>query len=108
MRHSIMKYGYKIVTELRIMDGIEGPLKLFCDNKLVVLYSNNNRRSTKSKHIDIKFLAVKERVQSGQVFIEYIGTNSMIADSLNKGLPPKVFHEHITHMGVMSFENIQD
>ena len=50
------------VTRLRIMDGIERPLKLFCDNKSAVLYSNNNKSSTKSKFIDIKFLVVKERV----------------------------------------------
>ena len=47
------------VTGLRIMDGIERPLKLFCDNKSTVLYSNNNRSLTKSKFIDIKFLVVK-------------------------------------------------
>ena len=64
------------------MDGIERPLKLFCDNKSAVLYSNNNRSSTKLKFIDIKFLVVKERVQSGLISIEHIGTNSMIADLL--------------------------
>nr|CAN65883.1 hypothetical protein VITISV_017046 [Vitis vinifera] len=72
------------VTGLRVLDGIERPLKIFCDNKSAVLYSNNNRSSTKSKYIDIKFLVVKE-----------------------KGLPPKVFHEHTAHMGVVSFEDIQ-
>ena len=70
------------------MEGIERPLKLYCDNKLAVLYSNNNRSSTKSKHIDIKFLVVKERVQSGQITIEHLGTNSMIANPLTYGLPP--------------------
>ncbi|KAK7276201.1 hypothetical protein RIF29_17337 [Crotalaria pallida] len=94
------------VTGLRILDGIERPLKLFCDNKSAVLYSNNNRSSSKSKHIDIKFLIVKERVRSGQIAIEHIGTNSMVADLLTKGLPPKVFHEHIAHMGVVSLDDI--
>ena len=64
------------------MDGIERPLKLFCDNKSAVLYSNNNRSSTKSQFIDIKFLGVKERVQSGLITIDHIGTNSIIADPL--------------------------
>ena len=95
------------VTGLSIVDCIERPLKLFCDNKSAVMYSNNNRSSTKSKHIDIKFLVVKERVQSGQLSIEHIGTNSMVADPLTKGLPPKVFHEHTARMGVMSLEDIQ-
>ena len=94
------------VTGLRILDGIERPLKLFCDNKLAVLYFNNNRSSTKSIFIDIKFLVVKEMVQSRLLSIEHIGTNSMIADPLIKGLPPKVFHEHIAHMGVVSLQDM--
>ena len=35
------------------------------------------------------------------VFIKHIGSNSMIADLLTKGLTPKVFHEHTAHMGVI-------
>ena len=70
------------------------------------MYSNNNRSSSKSKFIDIKFLIVKERVQNGQISIEHLGTNSMIADPLTKGLPPKVFHEHTTHMGVLELKDI--
>ncbi|KAK4856950.1 hypothetical protein QYF36_023003 [Acer negundo] len=56
---------WNFVTGLCILEGIERPLKLYCDNKSAVLYSNNNRSSSRSKHIDIKFLVVKERVQSG-------------------------------------------
>jgi len=93
------------VTRLRIVVGVERPLKLFCDNKSAVMYSNNNKSNTKSKHVDIKFLVVKERVQNGQISIEHIGTNSMVADPLTKGLPPKVFHEHIAHMGVSHFSD---
>ena len=99
-----------MVTEfchwLRILEGIERPLKLYCDNKSAVLYSNNNRSSSRSKYIDIKFLVVKERVQSGQISIKHIRTNSIIADPLTKGLPPKVFHEHTAHMGVILCEDI--
>ena len=54
-----------LVTGLHMVNDIERLLKIFCDNKSAVLYSNNNRSSMKSKHIDIKFLFVKERVQSG-------------------------------------------
>ena len=93
-------------TGLRIMDGIERPLKLFCDNKSAILYSNNNRSSTMSKFIDIKFLVVIERVQSELISIEHIGNNSMIADPVTKGLPPKVFHEHTAHMGVVSLQDV--
>ncbi|WJZ91274.1 hypothetical protein VitviT2T_010362 [Vitis vinifera] len=96
------------VTQLRIVDGIEKPLRINCNNKAAELYSKNNRSSSKSKHIDIKFLVVKERVQSLQVSIEHISTNSMIADPLTKGLPPKVYHEHVTHMGVVHIDDVSE
>ena len=88
------------------MDSIERPLKIYCDNNSAVLYSNSNRNSSKSKDIDIKFLVVKERVQSRQVSIKHIGTNFMIMDPLTKGLTPKVFHEHNAHMSVMLFDDV--
>ena len=50
------------VTRLRVVKWIERTLKIYCDNNSTVLHSNNNRSSSKSKHIDIKFLVVKERV----------------------------------------------
>ena len=48
------------------MEGIERPLKLYCDNKSAIFSLTNNMSMTKSKHIDIKFLVVGERVQTGQ------------------------------------------
>ena len=94
------------VTGLRIVNGVERPLKLYCDNRAAVLYANNNRSSSKSKHIDIKFLVVKERVQNGYISVEHIGTNSMIADPLTKALVPKVFLEHVPRMSVALLEEI--
>ena len=89
------------VTRLLILGCIERPLKIYCANKSTDMYSNNNRSSSKSKHIDIQFFVVKERFMSGQVSIKHLGTNSMITDLLTKGLTPKVFHKHTTRMGVM-------
>ncbi|RVW22478.1 Retrovirus-related Pol polyprotein from transposon TNT 1-94 [Vitis vinifera] len=102
--HGIWLWNF--VTQLRIVDGIEKPLRINCDNKAAELYSKNNQSSSKSKRIDIKFLVVKERVQSLQVSIEHISINSMISDPLTKGLPPKVYHEHVTHMGVVHIDDV--
>jgi hypothetical protein len=95
------------VTGLQVMETIKLPLKIYCDNNSVVLYFNNNKSTSKSKFIDIKFLTVKERVQEGLISIEHIGTDSMIADPLTKGLIPKVFHEHVARMGLVSAEDVQ-
>lgn len=103
--HGVWLRNY--ISGLRIVDGIDQPLQMFCDNQSAVLYSNNNRSSFKSKHIEIKFLVVKERIQNGQLSIEHIGTDSMIADPLTKGITPKMFHEHIASMGLMSLQKFQ-
>ena len=50
------------VTGVCIVVGVDRPLRLFCDNKSTVLYSNKNKRLTKTKYIDIRFLVVKESV----------------------------------------------
>ena len=77
------------VTRLHMLGGIERPLKIYYDNKSTIMYSNNNKSFLKSKDVDIKFLIVKERVQSGQVFIEHIGTNSVLQILLLRDLHPR-------------------
>lgn len=80
------------------MDDIEKLFKLFCHNKSTILFSNNNVKLTKSKHTNIKFVIVKERIHNKQLCIEHINTNSIIGDSLTNGFISKMFHEHTAHM----------
>ena len=69
------------------------------------MFANNNQSLTKSKHIDIKYLVFKERVQNDQLSIEHIRTNSMIADPLTKAMPATIFREHTTYMGMVSYDD---
>nr|KYP65313.1 hypothetical protein KK1_011546 [Cajanus cajan] len=39
--------------------------------------------------------------------IKYIDTNSMVENLLTKGLPQKMFHEHIACVSVMSLSDVQ-
>ena len=47
---------------LKVIQGIERPLKLYCDNQSAVMFANNNWSLKKSKYIDIKYLVFQERV----------------------------------------------
>ena len=51
--------------------------------------------------MEIKYFAVKEEVQKQRVSIEHVSTNLMAADPLTKGLPPKIFYEHVERMGII-------
>jgi hypothetical protein len=86
------------VGGLKIVDSKARPIKIFCDNRVAIFFSKNNKSESKSKHINIKYLSVRENIKMNEVFIEHISTELMIADSMNKSLPVKLFKSHLEHM----------
>jgi hypothetical protein len=91
----------KFVPGLRVVDNILRPLTIYCDNKLAVFFLSNNKLSDATKHIDIKYFVMKDRVQDQTVEIEHISIKRMIADPLTKGLPPNIFCDHVAGMGLL-------
>jgi hypothetical protein len=75
---------------------------MFCDNSAAVFMAKNNKSGSRSKHIDIKYLATRERIKEKKMVIEHISTELMIADPLTKGMPPLKFKDHIVDMGLGS------
>ena len=74
--------------------------------RAIELYCNSDKSSAKSKHIDIKFLTINDKVRNHIVSIDSVSTILNITDPLIKGLPPKVFLKHIAHMGMVSHDDI--
>ena len=99
-----------LIKELTVFDFVNRPIQLYCDNNFAVLFvnnnrglkgSNNNNRGLKgSKHMEVKYLTIKEKVQTGDITVEHISTDDMIADPLTKGLRPCVFDRHVINMGL--------
>jgi len=60
--------------------------------------AKNNKSGSQSKHIDIKYLAIRERVKEKKVVFEHISTGLIIVDPLTKGMPPKNFKDLVVRM----------
>ena len=90
------------INGLSIIGTIAKQMRIYCDNAAVVFFSKNDRYTKGAKHMDLKYLSVKEEVQNQRVQIVHIGTHDMIADPLTKGLAPKTFIDHISKMGVVA------
>uniref|UniRef100_A0A2N9GK36 Retrovirus-related Pol polyprotein from transposon TNT 1-94 n=1 Tax=Fagus sylvatica TaxID=28930 RepID=A0A2N9GK36_FAGSY len=90
------------ISGLRIMDSISRPLKIYCDNSAAVFMAKNNKSGSRSKHIDIKYLAIRERIKEKKVVIEHVSTELMIVDPLTKGMPLLKFKDHVAKMGLGS------
>ena len=90
------------ISGLRLVDSISRPLRIYCDNSAAVFLAKNNKSGSRSKHIDIKYLAIRERIKENKVVIQHISTELMIADPLTKGMPPFKFKDHVARMGLGS------
>jgi len=71
---------------LHIVNYIARPLKIFWDSNASMFYTKNNKISRGSKHLDLKYLTVKDLVKDGSIVVDHVNTNSMLADPLTKGL----------------------
>ncbi|WJZ84121.1 hypothetical protein VitviT2T_003742 [Vitis vinifera] len=90
------------ISGLRVMDSISRSLSIYCDNLVAVFMAKNNKNGSRSKHIDITCLAIRERVKEKKVVIEHINIELMIDDPLTKGMPPLKFKDHVVNMGLSS------
>jgi hypothetical protein len=52
----------KFIPWLKVVDNIHKPLKLYYDSNPAVQYAHNNKSIGATKHIDIKYYVVKDKV----------------------------------------------
>ena len=90
------------ISRLGIIDSISRPLRTFCENSTMVFMAKNNKSGSQNKHIDIKYLAIRECIKENKVVIEHISTELMIVDPLTKGIPLMEFKDHVVQMGLSS------
>ena len=49
--------------------------------------------SSRTKHIEIRYLFIQDRIEKGDIGLEYCYTNKMVADFMTKPLQGKKFFE---------------
>ena len=89
------------ISALDVVHSISRLLKLFYDNSAATSFSRNTMSTSHSKHIDVKFFFVKEKVAESLISVEHMPMTSMLADLLTKSLLICVFQEHVTRMGLL-------
>lgn len=73
---------------------------IYCDNNGAAALSRNPDQMKKTKHIDIAYHFVRERVETKELEIRYISTEDMVADGLTKSLSTEKHHRHLEAMGL--------
>ena len=87
---------------LKIVDSIARPLKFYCDNAAAIFFAKNDKSGSRSKHIEIKHLVVRDHIKNQEVDIQYISIGLIVAEPMTKGLSSKQYKEHVDHMRIVS------
>ena len=78
----------KFIPGLRVVDSIQRPLIMYCDNEPAVFYAHNNKSSGTAKHIDIKFYVVEEKIQNHSITLEHISIKKYMRIRSQKAYHP--------------------
>jgi hypothetical protein len=88
----------EIVWERRILAALNipqtSPTPLHEDNRACRILSENPVHSERSKHIDFRVHALRDRVRAGDVILIDCASRDMVADSFTKNLPADAFLRH--------------
>ena len=70
------------------------PSKIYQDNQsTIILATKGCAALSRSRHINLRFFHIKDRIASGELHIEYLPTKDMIADILTKPLQGELFRK---------------
>ncbi|KAL0379259.1 UNVERIFIED_CONTAM: Retrovirus-related Pol polyprotein from transposon RE1 [Sesamum radiatum] len=78
----------------------EEPTTIYCDNKSAIAITKNPVQHNRTKHIDIKYNALREATTRGEIELKYCSTEEQLADMFTKALPRDKFEELRTKIGV--------
>ena len=88
-KYFIEAQGYKVKKSV-----------LYQDNKSTILLEKNGRASSskRTKHINVRYYLITDRIAKGDITVEHCPTDKMIADFFTKPLQGKTFKKFLCHI----------
>jgi len=77
------------------------PFPLLCDNQSAIRLANSDISSPRSKHIDVRYHFIREKIEDGTFETSWIPTADMTADIFTKPLPFPAFSRHRSALGIL-------
>lgn len=90
-------YLKRLLVHMGFDKCVQESITIYCDNQSAIELSKNAVFHNRSKHIDISYHFTRELVTKREILVEYLKTESMLADILTKSLP-KIKHQRCINM----------
>nr|GEY55441.1 hypothetical protein [Tanacetum cinerariifolium] len=75
-------------------------IPMYCDSKAAIAISCNPVQHSHTKHIDVRYHFIKEKVEKGIVELFFVGTEYQLADLFTKALPVERFKYLVIRLGM--------
>ena len=72
---------------------VKGAVPLYCDNKSAIQLAENPIFHARTKHVEVHYHFLREKVLNGEIYMKQINTNEQIVDIFTKGLSNIKFSE---------------
>jgi len=76
------------------------PTTIYCDNQSAIKFAGIDSYCARSKHIDLRYHFLRERVSEKDIELTYVGTQDMVADILTKPVSQKKTEDFSKAMGL--------
>nr|GEZ14645.1 retrovirus-related Pol polyprotein from transposon TNT 1-94 [Tanacetum cinerariifolium] len=75
-------------------------IPIYCDSKAAIAISCNPVQHSRTKHIDVRYHFIKEKVEKGIVELFFVRTEYQLADLSTKSLPEERFKYLVRRLGM--------
>nr|GEX16656.1 ribonuclease H-like domain-containing protein [Tanacetum cinerariifolium] len=76
-------------------------IPMYCDSKAAIAISCNPVQHSRTKHIDVRYHFIKEKVEKGIVELFFVRTEYQLADLFTKALPVERFQYLVRRLGTL-------
>lgn len=90
----------RLLEELKVPNVM--PIELLCDNQATINIAKNPVHHDRTKHVEIDRHFIKEKIEMEVIKLNYIPTNSQIADIFTKALPRSQFENMCSKLGILN------
>ena len=77
IHHFLYSIGKEVVYKMALTT-------IYKDNQGVIKLADNPVNHLKTKHIAVRYHAIREHIANGEIRLEYLSTDRMVADGLTK------------------------
>nr|GFC16264.1 retrovirus-related Pol polyprotein from transposon TNT 1-94 [Tanacetum cinerariifolium] len=75
-------------------------IPMYCDSKAAIAISCNLVQHSRTKHVDVRYHFIKEKVEKGIVELFFVETEYQLADLFTKALPEERFKYLVRRLGM--------